>query len=216
MFPSPRASPSSSGELRTRIRRRAEAADWTRTVKLVVGIGNPGREYEGTRHNAGFVVVDRLSARHGIPLKRQGMYNADTGRGFVADERVTLAKPLGYVNRSGPVVAKLARDLDASVEEILVVCDDFALDVGAIRLRTRGSDGGHKGLRSIMGVLGTPEVSRLRLGIGSVRGEDAADFVLGRFNRAEAEAMDEVFDRAADCVELWIREGSLAAMDRYN
>jgi len=185
-------------------------------VKLVVGIGNPGREYEGTRHNAGFVVVDRLAARHGVSLKRQSMYNAETGRGFVEGEKVALAKPLSYVNLSGPVTAKLARDVEAEIEDVLVVCDDFSLPIGKLRLRAKGSDGGHKGLRSVIATLGTQDVPRLRLGIGAVRGDEAADFVLGRFNRAEAKEMDEAYDHAADCVELWVREGSLAAMDRYN
>jgi PTH1 family peptidyl-tRNA hydrolase len=185
-------------------------------LKLVVGIGNPGRQYEGTRHNAGFVVVDRLSARHGIDMKASRLYNAVTGRGLCEGHRVTLAKPASYVNRTGPVVAKLARDLEASVEDILLVCDDFALPIGSVRLRTQGSAGGHNGLRSVIGALGTQDVPRLRLGIGAVRGEDAADFVLARFNREEKKAMDEVYDRAADCVELWVREGPIAAMDRHN
>jgi PTH1 family peptidyl-tRNA hydrolase len=188
----------------------------TKEVKLVVGIGNPGREYEGTRHNAGFLVVDRLSARHGVPLRRQNMYNAETGRGVMEGESAALAKPLSYVNLSGPVVAKLARDLEAEVADVLVVCDDFALPIGKLRLRNKGSDGGHNGLRSILSTLGTQDVPRLRLGIGAVRGDDAAGYVLGRFNREESKAMDEAYDRAADCVELWIREGSLVAMDRYN
>ena len=182
----------------------------------MVGIGNPGRQYEGTRHNAGFIVVDRLSARHEIDLRTSRLYGAETGRGFCGGIRVALAKPISYVNRSGPVVAKLARDLEASVEDILVVCDDFALPIGSIRLRTKGSAGGHNGLRSVIGTLGTQDVPRLRLGIGAVRGEDAADFVLARFNREEKKAMDEVYDRAADCVELWVREGPIAAMDRHN
>jgi PTH1 family peptidyl-tRNA hydrolase len=185
-------------------------------VKLVVGIGNPGRRYEGTRHNAGFVVVDRLAARHGVDLRNSRLYNAETGRGRIAGEKVALAKPRSYVNLSGPVVAKLARDLDAEAEDVLVVCDDLALPVGTIRLREGGSHGGHNGLRSVLGVLGTTEVPRLRLGIGDARGGDAADYVLARFGRAEAETMDEVYDRAADCVEAWVREGPVAAMNRYN
>jgi PTH1 family peptidyl-tRNA hydrolase len=185
-------------------------------LKLVVGIGNPGREYEGTRHNAGFVVVDRLSARHDIPLRKTRLYNAETGRGRVEGEPVTLAKPLGFVNRTGPVVGKLARDLGTELADVLVVCDDFALPLGTLRLRTEGSHGGHNGLRSLIDTLGTSGFPRLRLGIGSVRGDDAADYVLSRFDRAEAKEMDEVYDRAADCVELWVREGSLAAMNRYN
>ena len=182
----------------------------------MVGIGNPGRRYEGTRHNAGFVVVDRLSARHGFGMKMSRLYNAETGRGDFEGRRVTLAKPDSYVNRSGPVVAKLARDLETSLADILVVCDDFALPIGSIRLRTQGSGGGHNGLRSVIAALGTQDVSRLRLGIGAVRGDDTSDFVLARFNRGEMEVMDEVYDRAADCVELWVREGPLAAMDRHN
>jgi PTH1 family peptidyl-tRNA hydrolase len=185
-------------------------------VKIVVGIGNPGRRYEKTRHNAGFEVVDRLSARHGISLKGSRLYNAETGRGPIEGERVVLLKPSSYVNRSGPVLAKMARDVEADLEDILVVCDDFALPIGVLRLRTQGSDGGHNGLRSILGSLGTQEVARLRLGIGDVRGDDAADFVLSRFNREEAEAMEVIYDQAADCVELWVREGPLAAMNRYN
>ena len=191
-------------------------ADRESEVKLVVGIGNPGRRYEGTRHNAGFMVVDRLSARHDVPLRKSRLYNAETGRGRIDGEAVALAKPQSYGNLTGPVVAKLARDLDADREDVLLVCDDFALPVGSLRLRTGGSHGGHNGLRSVLGVLGTTEVPRLRLGIGSVRGDDAADYVLARFNRAEAKVMDEAYDRAADCVELWIHEGPIAAMNRYN
>lgn len=182
----------------------------------MVGIGNPGPEYEGTRHNAGFVVLDRLAARHDIALRSARLYRAETGKGRIEGEPVTLAKPLAFVNRTGPVVAKLARDLPADLADVLVVCDDFALPLGTLRLRPGGSHGGHNGLRSLIDTLGASDFPRLRLGIGAVRGDDAADYVLSRFNRAEAKEMDEVYDRAADCVELWIREGSLAAMNRYN
>jgi PTH1 family peptidyl-tRNA hydrolase len=181
-----------------------------------VGIGNPGRRYEGTRHNAGWMVLDRLGARHGIALRHQSLYNAEVGRGEIGGRSVLLAKPQSYVNLTGPVVSKLARDRGVETEDVLIVCDDFALPVGQIRLRTKGSHGGHNGLRSVIGSLGTSEFHRLRLGIGAVRGEDAADYVLARFNRAEAAEMDEVYDRAADCAELWVREGPLEAMNRYN
>jgi PTH1 family peptidyl-tRNA hydrolase len=190
-------------------------------MKLIVGLGNPGREYAGTRHNAGFEVADRLAARHGVTLAASRLYRAEYARGRIGGDLVAIARPQSYMNLSGPVVLKLLRDLEMGPEGLLVITDDFALDLGRLRLRERGSHGGHNGLRSITQSLGTEAFARLRVGIGPLPwgdgpGGDPADFVLSRFSRADLEVIAEAYERAADAAEVWVRDGAVSAMDRYN
>ena len=183
---------------------------------MVVGLGNPGRRYQGTRHNAGFMVVEELRRRAGDPeeSEKAGAMRCTVPLG---EQSVTLLRPVEYMNRSGgPLKAAMSRSgVDPS--EVLVVSDDLWLPFGALRIRRSGSHGGHNGLRSIFESLGTNEVPRLRVGIGPAPDEaDQAEFVLEPFTRAERARLDEVIGAAADCVGTIARDGFTMAMNRYN
>ncbi|MCR4402716.1 MAG: aminoacyl-tRNA hydrolase [Firmicutes bacterium] len=185
-------------------------------MKLIVGLGNPGSQYEGSRHNVGFLVVDFLAKRHGIRVA-QRRFHALLGQGEIRGEQVIVAKPITYMNRSGYAVRAIADWYGAAPSEILVIVDDMALEPGRIRMRPKGSDGGHKGLRSIISLLGCQDFPRLRVGIGRPGpSEDAAGYVLGWFTREELAVMLEAFDRAADAVEAWIASGVDEAMNMFN
>lgn len=186
-------------------------------MKLIVGLGNPGRKYDGTRHNVGFDVVDVLARRHGAEW-------AAAPRGieaFVARMRNTgaciLAKPLTYMNLSGGAVVPLLQFYRIDPVDLLVVVDEVHLDLGRLRIRRSGSAGGHNGLKSIIGALGSQEFARLRIGVGRGDGRrDLADHVLARFDADERAIVAEMVDRSADAVELFIAEGIGPVMNRYN
>ena len=182
-------------------------------MKLVVGLGNPGRRYEGTRHNLGFRVVDCLAERHAIALSRR-RFEALVGDGAIGACRVLLAKPQTYVNLSGRAVAPLVRWHKCPLDDLLVVCDDLSLDLGRLRVRRKGSHGGHNGLRSIIECLGTECFARVRIGIG--RGADAVAHVLGRFGADEEPLAEAALGRAADAVGVWLDDGIDAAMNAFN
>ncbi|MGH9443501.1 MAG: aminoacyl-tRNA hydrolase [Thermoanaerobaculia bacterium] len=187
-------------------------------VRLVAGLGNPGPEYEGTRHNVGFAVVDRLAGDAGFSVKRLDC-RALTGRGRIENEAVVLAKPATYMNASGEAVVALLKKLELTAEDLLVVSDDIDLPVGALRLKPKGSSGGQKGLRSIESALGTKEFPRLRVGIRGehyTRDNELSDYVLDRFSRSERPTIDAAVTRAADAVRAWLTEGIVAAMNRFN
>lgn len=185
-------------------------------MKLVVGLGNPGRRYRGTRHNVGWEVLDRLARRLGAAVdKEEGWALVGTAR--VGRQRVLLAKPQTYVNLSGTAVDDLRRRHRIRPQEILVILDDLDLPLGRLRLRAGGSHGGHRGLRSILDALGTEDVPRLRIGIGRPpAGVDPADYVLTPFSPDERAALEPVLDRAAEAAEVALREGLEAAMTRFN
>jgi PTH1 family peptidyl-tRNA hydrolase len=183
-------------------------------MRLVVGLGNPGRRYRHTRHNIGWEVVDRLAAAHRIAIATDEGW-AETGRGTVRGQRVLLARPETYMNASGAAVAYLRRRHRVTPEHLLVVLDDLDLPAGTLRLREQGSHGGHNGLRSIIEELGTSAFPRLRVGIGRPpAGVDPADYVLERPTAEERRRLDEAVAEAAEGVERWIAEGLQAAM-RY-
>lgn len=185
-------------------------------MQLVVGLGNPGRRYHNTRHNVGWEAVDRLARRLGIAVTEEDGW-ALLGRATIGRKRLLLAKPQTYVNLSGTAVQDLKRRHRIKPSEILIVLDDLDLPLGRLRLRPRGSHGGHNGLRSVLEALGTDEVARLRIGIGRPpQRTDPAAHVLTPFARAEREVLDAVLDRAADAIEVSVREGLEAAMNRYN
>jgi peptidyl-tRNA hydrolase, PTH1 family len=187
-------------------------------VKLIVGLGNPGREYRDTRHNVGFLVVDELARRYGIDWAAGPSQIAETliGKRFGA-EPLMLAKPLTYMNNSGDSVAGLVRYFNVAHDELLVVVDEAALPFGKLRARARGSAGGHNGLKSIIERLGTTEFSRLRLGVGRGDGRrDLADHVLARFERSEQAELETLIMRAADAAEMFAAEGISKVMNAYN
>lgn len=184
-------------------------------MKLIVGLGNPGREYEGTRHNLGFEVVALLSRRHGIPVTRRA-FRSLVGEGGMAGERVLLMRPQTYMNLSGEAVAAAARYHKLQAEDVIVVLDDVALPIGRLRLRYTGSAGGHNGLANILLLLGTQDVPRIRIGVGASRPGALVSHVLSRFAREEAEEVAIACERAADAVECALAEGFETAMNRYN
>jgi peptidyl-tRNA hydrolase, PTH1 family len=183
-------------------------------VKLVVGLGNPGRKYAGTRHNVGFDVVDLLAKRWSIDFSREKFHSwfAD---GVICDERVVLLKPTTYMNRSGRAVAKAVRFYQLEPPDLIVVLDDWALPPGRLRIRKKGSAGSHNGLQDVINHLGPAEFARLRVGIGESIG-DPATFVLSRFAPHEEPTMERSVASAADAVESWIKEGPDVTMNRFN
>ena len=187
-------------------------------MKLIVGLGNPGREYRDTRHNVGFRVVDEIARRHGLDWAAGPSQVPDTlvAKKF-GSEPVLLAKPLTYMNRSGDVVAALARYFEIAFEDLLIVIDEADLPFLRMRARARGSAGGHNGLKSVIERLGTNEFSRLRLGVGRGEGRrDLANHVLARFETDEQADLESFIARAADAAEMFAAEGILKVMNEYN
>ena len=184
---------------------------------LIVGLGNPGEEYAKTRHNTGFQVVTLLANRHGLTFGGKRA-KSRVAEGQIAGQRVVLAKPFTYMNLIGQAVVGLCQWYKvAPAQELLVVYDDLDLPFGVLRLRERGSAGTHNGMKSVVGQLGSQLFPRLRIGIGQgPPGRDAAHYVLGRFTREEEARLPEICDRAADAIEVILREGLTAAMNRYN
>lgn len=183
-------------------------------TKVVVGLGNPGRQYAQTRHNFGFFVVDEMAKRTSAPSSRKRM-NAEVSEARYGDDRLILVMPQTYMNASGVAVREIMRWYKVEPEDVLVVVDDLDLRFGQIRLRPRGSAGGHNGLKSIFKEIGTQEIPRLRLGIGR-NGDRAVAHVLSRFSPEEQEALPGLVDEAADAVELWLERGIIEAMNLIN
>jgi PTH1 family peptidyl-tRNA hydrolase len=182
------------------------------TVRLVVGLGNPGPEYNGTRHNVGFAVVDLLASQWGLAWQHSKSWHAFWAKG----EKAILVKPTTYMNRSGEPLATVAHFYKVEPSEILVVLDDLALELGRLRLRPEGSTGGHNGLESIIVRFGTEEIPRLRVGIGAAPTAGAVDYVLGRFFEEERPLVEKTIARAADAVKCAIDNGLLSAMNQFN
>ena len=183
---------------------------------LIVGLGNPGKKYAGNRHNAGFHCLDRLAEAYQLSFdgKRD---KSELAKGRVAGRRAILAKPQTYMNDSGQAVGALARFFKVAPDDVLVIYDDLDLPQGVIRVRPRGTSGGHRGIASIIEHLGTHEFPRLRVGIGRPPGRmEPKAYVLQDFDGAERETMDEVYGRVLAAVESVIREGIKEAMNRFN
>ncbi|MEO5884073.1 MAG: aminoacyl-tRNA hydrolase [Candidatus Limnocylindrales bacterium] len=184
-------------------------------MKVVVGLGNPGSQYAGTRHNVGWLVMDRVAERAGWDGRGRQRDSSSVVGGRYRGLDLTLVKPLTFMNDSGKAVRKVLAREHAPLTDILVVADDFALPFGKLRFREAGSHGGHNGLRSIIDELGTEKFARLRIGIGDpVR--DARDHVLSKFEPDEVQRLDELLDAAADAVEGWGRDGTSKAANRFN
>ena len=185
---------------------------------LIVGLGNPGSEYEWTRHNVGFLLIDKLAADAGVTVKRRECRSL-LGSGVIEGQRSKLVKPQTFMNLSGEAVGCLiAKDeLADAGKSLLVISDDLALPFGAIRLRARGSAGGHNGLKSIIATLGTNEFIRLRIGIQPEHQvSDAKKFVLDEFAAAERRALKEILERSSEAVRSVLRDGIARAMSLYN
>jgi peptidyl-tRNA hydrolase, PTH1 family len=183
--------------------------------QLVVGLGNPGPRYAGTRHNAGFLVVELLAERMGGRFRGRG--RCDVLEGRLAGVPVVLAKPKSYMNESGGPIVAVSRFYKVTVDRLTVVHDDLDLSFGALRLKRGGGDGGHNGLRSATAALGSREYARVRFGIGRPPGrQDPADYVLRDFSAAERKDVGYLVDRAADAVETLLSEGLDAAQNAFN
>ncbi len=186
-------------------------------MRLIVGIGNPGSEYDRTRHNVGFEAIDRLARRLAPGELARGRFQGSTIEAFVDDEKVVLLKPLTYVNRSGQAVSEAIRFFKLSAEsDLLVLVDDTALPCGRIRVRPEGGSGGHNGLSDITSHLGSDRWSRIRIGIDEPGEIPLASYVLGRFRPDQADAVDEGIERAVDATRCWIARGTDAAMNTFN
>ncbi len=186
-------------------------------MKIIAGLGNPETKYTATRHNVGFDAVTCISDEFDIPLDREE-FKAKTGRGFIGGEKVLLMKPLTYMNLSGEAIGPAASffKIDPS-DDLIVIQDDIDLEPGTIRIRKKGSAGGHNGMKSIIAHLGTQEFTRIKIGVGAKpEGWDLADHVLARFPKELEPLMRKVFATVADAAELIVKEGADAAMNRYN
>lgn len=184
---------------------------------LIAGLGNPGRQYEKTRHNMGFDTIDELIDRHRIPqggITHKAMY----GKGMIAGEKILAVKPLTYMNLSGEAIREYVNYYKMDPEtELIVIYDDIDLEPGQIRIRKKGSAGGHNGIKSIIAQIGTQNFYRIKVGVGAKpKGWDLADYVLGRFSSEERELVDKAICDAADAVEMILKDGIEAAMNHYN
>jgi peptidyl-tRNA hydrolase, PTH1 family len=186
------------------------------SMKLIVGLGNPGKQYENTRHNIGFDVIEELSRKFSIPLnqsKFKGLY----GIGFYNGEKVVLLKPLTYMNLSGESIRAVIDFYQIDVCDIVVIYDDLDLPVGKIRLRQKGSAGGHNGIKSTIQHLGTQEFNRIRIGVDRPKnGMKVTDYVLGRFHEEEKGLTMEAVKKSADACEAWLDKPFLQVMNEYN
>lgn len=185
-------------------------------MKIIAGLGNPEKKYDGTRHNIGFAVIDRIADAYNISMdikKHKGI----CGKGIIAGEKVILVKPQTYMNLSGECLREVCDFYKVSPEDVIVIFDDISLDVGRIRIRPKGSAGGHNGIKSIIAHLGTEGFPRIKCGIGDKpKGYDLADYVLGHFGRDELLYVNEGMDRAVKACECMISEGNEAAMNKFN
>lgn len=179
---------------------------------MVVGLGNPGAEYAQTRHNIGFMILDRLAERMQASLSWKRSWEAEVG----LSEGVFLCKPRSFMNRSGQPLAAVSRFYQIPASEILVVLDDTALPLGRLRFRKGGSAGGHNGLKSVIDHMGTDAIARLRFGIGEASGSELSDHVLGRFRPEEKPILEDALDHAVEGIEFAQAHGIEAAMNQYN
>lgn len=179
---------------------------------LVAGLGNPGKEYQGTRHNLGFEIVSLVARRFSLSFQKERKWQADFVRGEVDGTSVLFLKPLTFMNESGRSVSAVSRQLQLDPQKILVIVDDVEIPFGKIRFRLEGGTGGHNGLKSVTAYLATSSYPRLKIGVGRGVG-DLADYVLSRFDQEEERLLPELMSKAADLVELWIRQKMDRAME---
>ncbi|MEK6733168.1 MAG: aminoacyl-tRNA hydrolase, partial [Candidatus Omnitrophota bacterium] len=186
-------------------------------MKLIVGLGNPGAKYVLTRHNIGFLVLEEFAKANNIKVKTNRHFNAVTGEGVVGGEDTYLAMPQTFMNLSGHSVRLMLNWFKIDAKDMFVAVDDIALPFSSLRIRPKGSSGGHKGLRSIIDFTGTQEFSRMRMGIlGRKNIRDLSSYVLNRFTKGELKKIPEILDITSQACECWIREGANAAMNKFN
>jgi PTH1 family peptidyl-tRNA hydrolase len=181
-------------------------------IRCVAGLGNPGPEHTGTRHNIGFMVIDQLAAQLGLAWEKSTKWDAVTSK----QGHLVLAKPMSFMNRSGYPLVAVAQFYTIAPSEILVVLDDFALPLGRIRIRASGGTGGHKGLDSVIMQFGTEEIPRLRIGIGAAPAAGSVDYVLGRFFEEERTLVKSAIERSVEAIKCAVDNGVVAAMNTFN
>lgn len=182
---------------------------------VIAGLGNPGKKYEKTRHNMGFLVLDEFASRQGITISRI-KHRALIGEGIVAGEKVLLVKPQTYMNLSGESLREVMAYYNVPIENLIVVYDDMDLDTGSLRIRKKGSSGSHNGMKSVIYQLQSDQFPRIRVGIGSSAGADWKDFVTGKVSQGEAKLLAEAIKKAAESIECIISSGIDIAMNKYN
>lgn len=183
---------------------------------LVVGLGNPGKAYEGTRHNIGFAIIDLLAKKHRLEFREKSKFKGLVAEGTICGSASSLLKPLTYMNLSGESVAALANYIQILPSKILVIADDVDLPFGSLRLKINSGPGTHNGLKSVEYHLQTNRYARLRIGVGGAGNEDLADYVLGKFSKEEEKALPEIVEKAIHAIELWLESGITRAMDYTN
>ena len=183
---------------------------------VIVGLGNPGKKYEKTRHNMGFLAIDKLAEKHDIKVNKL-KHKALTGDGFIFGQKALLVKPQTYMNLSGESVREIVSYYDIDLEDLIVIYDDFDLEIGTIRIRKKGSSGSHNGMKSIIGQIQSKDFPRIRIGIGkSGGGAEWKDFVLGKTSKQDEKLIEDAVDRAADAVGCILEKGIDKSMNEYN
>jgi PTH1 family peptidyl-tRNA hydrolase len=186
-------------------------------VKLIVGLGNPGNDYEYTRHNLGFLVIRRLAEKLSLKLSLSSFTNGLTAEGKYLGNDICLLMPLTYMNNSGKAVKRVVTTKEIDLSNVMIICDDFNLDFGQLRLRKKGSGGGHNGLKSVCELMQDTEFPRLRAGVGSPPCRDQiVDYVLDDFTKEEKDSLNSFIDEAVGCCLLWLEGDVAKAMDKYN
>lgn len=181
---------------------------------LIVGLGNPEEKYDNTRHNIGFEAIDYIAKKYNIDINRK-KFKGEYGEGFIENEKVILMKPTTYMNLSGECIREVIDFYKLTNEDILVIYDDISLDLGKIRIRRKGSAGGHNGIKSIIAHVGSDEFSRIKIGVGQPKG-DLVNYVLGKFSKEEKEVLEEVLEVSKLATDTIIREDINSAMNKYN
>lgn len=181
---------------------------------LIVGLGNPGKEYAHTRHNVGFDIIDLLSNKYNISISR-AKFKGEFGEGTIGNEKVILLKPTTYMNLSGESIREISNFYKIPKENIIVVYDDISLEIGKLRIRSKGSAGGHNGIKSIIANLSSDEFSRIKIGVGHPK-NDLVSFVLGKFSKDERAVLEKVFDVVIEAVKEIIINNDVEAMNKFN
>jgi len=185
-------------------------------LQLLVGLGNPGRKYSRTRHNVGFMVADRIAENFSINLNSK-KFDTEFGKGQINGNNVIIAKPMAYMNRSGPPVLNLAKYYNILIEDLLVIHDDIDLDFERIKIKSKGGHGGHKGIKSLIDAFGSGDFSRIRIGVGRPEVQmDVSDHVLGKFSSGEKKFLDRFIERSGEAAVNVLCEGIIKGMNRFN